>query len=132
MAKNSQVQFFNEPVERQLGFAAMVQHGNTLHVSGIIAVDEQMNIVGKGDMAKQITRIYDIMEKTLAMSQATLENVVSEVMYATNLQALIEAAHVRTARYAKYAPPAATGVQVSGLFLPDAMLEISAIAVLGD
>jgi len=39
---------------------------------------------------------------------------------------------VRTARYAKYAPPANTGVQVSALFLPDAMLEIQATAVLGD
>jgi enamine deaminase RidA (YjgF/YER057c/UK114 family) len=132
MAKHNQVQFFNEPLERQLGFAAMVQHGNTLYLSGIVSVDEQMNVVGKGDMAKQITQIYDIMAKTLAMSQATLENVVSEVMYATNLPAMVEAAHVRTARYARCAPPSATAVQVSALFFPDAMLEIQAVAVLGD
>lgn len=130
MAKNSQVQFFNEPMERQLGFAAMVQHGNTLYLSGLISVDENMNIVGAGDMATQINQIYDLMEKVLAMSQATLENVVNEVMYTTDMQALVEAAGTRVARYAQCAPPAATGIQVSGLFLPDAMLEIQATAVL--
>jgi enamine deaminase RidA (YjgF/YER057c/UK114 family) len=83
-------------------------------------------------MAAQITQIYNLMEKVLAMSQATLEHVVSEVMYTTDLQALVAAAHVRKARYARWAPPANTGVQVSALFLPDAMLEIQATAVLGD
>jgi enamine deaminase RidA (YjgF/YER057c/UK114 family) len=132
MAKNSQVQFLMEPIERELGFAAMVQHGNMLWLSGLIAVDENLQIVGKGDMGAQITQIYNLMEKVLAMSQATLENVVSEVMYTTDLQALVAAAHVRKARYARWAPPANTGVQVSALFLPDAMLEIQATAVLGD
>jgi len=130
MAKNSQVQFLNEPVERQLGFAAMVQQGNTLYLSGLISVDENMKVVGSGDMAAQINQIYDLMEKVLAMSQATLENVVNEVMYTTNIQALIEASGARVARYAKCAPPAATGVQVSALFFPEAMIEIQATAVL--
>ena len=132
MAKNSQVQFLMEPIERQLGFAALVQQGNTLWLSGLISVDQNLQIVGKGDMAAQITQIYNLMEMVLAMAQATLENVVNEVMYTTNLQALVAATDVRKARYAKYAPPANTAVQVSGLFLPDAMLEIQATAVLGD
>ena len=130
MAKNSQVQFLMEPLERQLGFAALVQQGNQLWLSGLISVNEKLEVVGKGDMAAQITQIYDLMEKVLAMGGATLANVVNEVMYTTDLQALVAAAHVRKARYDKYAPPANTGVQVSALFLPDAMLEIQATAVL--
>jgi enamine deaminase RidA (YjgF/YER057c/UK114 family) len=130
MAKNSQAQFFNEPVERQLGFAAMVHSGNTLYLSGLVSVDEKLTVVGVGDMAAQINRIYDQMEQILAMSQATLANVVNEVMYTTNMQALIQANGVRVARYARYAPPAATGVQVAALFFPEALLEIQATAVL--
>ncbi len=130
MAKNSQTQFFNEPVERQLGFSAMVHSGNTLYLSGLVSVDEKLNVVGVGDMAAQINRIYDQMEQILAMSQATLANVVNEMMYTTNMQALIQANSVRVARYARCAPPAATGVQVSALFFPDALLEIQATAVL--
>ena len=132
MAKNSQVQFLMEPIERQLGFAALVQQGNTLWLSGLISVDEKLQVVGKGNMAAQITQIYNLMETVLAMGGATLANVVNEVMYTTDLQALVAVAQARTARYAKYAPPANTAVQVSALFLPDAMLEIQATAVLGD
>jgi enamine deaminase RidA (YjgF/YER057c/UK114 family) len=130
MAKNSQVQFYHEAIERQLGFAAMVHSGNTLYLSGLVAVDEKMQVVGVGDMKKQIECIYDQMEQILAMSQATLANVVNEVMYTTNLAALVEANAARVARYAKYAPPASTGVQVSALFFPDALIEIQATAVL--
>lgn len=130
MAKNSQVQFYNEPIERQLGFAAMVHSGNLLHLSGIISVDEKLAVVGPGDMTAQINRIYDQMEQILAMSQATLANVVSEVMYTTNMQALGQFAGVRVARYAKCAPPACTAVQISALFFPDALVEIQATAML--
>jgi enamine deaminase RidA (YjgF/YER057c/UK114 family) len=130
MAKHNQVQFFHEAVERQLGFAAMVQSGKTLYLSGLISVDEKLSVVGPGDMAAQITQIYNVMEKVLAMSQATLENVVNEFMFTSNMQALIQASGVRVARYARCAPPANTAVQVAGLFLPDAMLEIQATAIL--
>lgn len=130
MARNSQVQFYNEPVERQLGFAAMVHQGKTLYLSGLVSVNPQLDIVGPGDMAAQIDRIYDQMEEVLAMSQASLENVVNEVIYTTDMQALTEAAATRVARYARCAPPACTAVQVAGLFLPGALLEIQATAVL--
>jgi 2-iminobutanoate/2-iminopropanoate deaminase len=130
MAKNGEVYFYHEQIERQLGFAAMVHRGKILHLSGIISIDDQMTVVGPGDMPAQINQIYDLMEKILSMRQATLENVVSETMYTTSMQALVEAAGVRVARYAHVAPPACTGVQVSALFLPDAMLEIQATAML--
>jgi enamine deaminase RidA (YjgF/YER057c/UK114 family) len=130
MAKNSQTQFYYEAVERSLGIAALVHSGNTLYLSGIVSIDEKMQVVGVGDMTAQINRIYDQMEQILAMSQGTLANVVSEVLYTTNLQALVQANGARIARYARFAPPATTGFQVSALFFPDAMLEIQATAVL--
>ena len=132
MAREDQVQYFNEPVERSLGFAAIVRAGDTLHLAGILSTDEQMQIVAAGDMAGQITKIYDVMEETLAKCGATLEHVVSEVMYVTDMAALAEAAPVRVARYAKYAPPAATAVQVGALFVPEALIEIHATAYLPD
>jgi enamine deaminase RidA (YjgF/YER057c/UK114 family) len=126
----SQVQHYNEPVEKQLGFAAIVQTGKTLRLAGIVSVDAALSVVAPGDMAGQVKRVYDIMEETLAMNGATLEHVVSEMIFTTNLQAFAAAAGVRAERYAKCAPPATTAVQVSALFFPDAMIEIQATAVL--
>ena len=130
MAHISQVQHFNAPVEKQLGFAAIVQTGKTLHLAGIIAVDEALNVVAPGDLAGQITRIYDIMEATLALSGATLRHVVNELIFVTDISGLAQAGPVRVQRYAEHAPPAATAVQVQALMFPAAMIEIQATAVL--
>ena len=130
MAHISQVQHFNEPVEKQLGFAAIVQTGKTLHLAGIVAIDDALNVVAPGDMAGQIARVYDIMEATLALNGATLAHVVNELIFVTDLSKMVEASPVRLQRYARYAPPAATAVQISALMFPAAMIEIQATAVL--
>jgi enamine deaminase RidA (YjgF/YER057c/UK114 family) len=128
MATANQVIYFNEPVERQLGFAAMVKTGDLLHLSGVLSIDEQLNVVAPGDMAGQIERVYDLLEATLAKVHADLSNVVNETIFVTDMQALAAAAATRTKRYAKCAPPASTAVQVSGLFLPGCLIELQAVA----
>lgn len=130
MAQLSQVQYFFEAVEKQFGFAASAAAGKTLHLSGVIAVDEQMQLIGEGDMAAQINQIYDNMEKILALNGATLKNVVNEMIFVTDMQALAEHGGARAARYAECAPPATTAVQVAALFVPGAMIEIQATALL--
>ena len=69
MAKLGQVQHFNKPLEDAMGFSAIVHANGLLHLAGIISVDEQAQIVGVGDMAVQMARIYDIMEETLAKNR---------------------------------------------------------------
>jgi enamine deaminase RidA (YjgF/YER057c/UK114 family) len=128
MATADQVLFFNEAVERQLGFAAMVKTGDLLHLSGVLSIDAKLNVVAPDEMAGQIQRVYDILEATLAMVRADLSNVVSETIFVTDIQALAAAASVRTKRYAHCAPPASTAVQVSALFFPGCMIELQAIA----
>lgn len=132
MAHESQVRFFMEPVERALGFAACVEAGGFLHLSGIVSVDDSaQEVIGEGDMAAQINRVYDIMEQLLARSQATLRHVVKETIFTTDLAALGAAVATRNVRYEGYAPPATTAVEVKALFFPTALIEIEAIAYLG-
>jgi len=128
MAKADQVAYFFEAVEKQMGFAASCVAGKTLYLSGLISVDEQMQLVGEGDMGAQIAQIYDTMEQILAHNGATLANVVQEMMFVTDMAALAENAGVRAERYANFAPPTNTAVQVVGLFVPGAMIEIQATA----
>jgi enamine deaminase RidA (YjgF/YER057c/UK114 family) len=128
MATADQVIFFNEPVERQFGFAAMVKTGDLIHLSGVLSIDEQLNVVAPGDMAGQIERVYDILEATLALVRADLSNVVNETIFVTDMQALAGAAAARAKRYAKCSPPASTAVQVVGLFFPGCLIELQAVA----
>lgn len=132
MAHESQVRFFFEPVERALGFAACVEAGGFLHLSGIVSIDDTaQNVLHEGDMAGQLTRIYDIMEQILARSQASLRHVIKETMFTTDLAALGAAVGVRNARYGDHAPPATSAVEVKALFFPAALVEIEAVAYLG-
>lgn len=133
MAKQSQIIQINPEREARFGMSAMVRAGDTLYVSGLLSVDEEFNLIGPGDMAAQIGRIYDRLEAALAVAGADLTNVVSEVSYTTDVQALAEASHVRDQRYqrAKAAPPVATALEIRRLFLPGALLELVATAYMG-
>jgi enamine deaminase RidA (YjgF/YER057c/UK114 family) len=132
MAKRGQTQHFNKPLEDSFGFSAIVHANGLLHLAGIVSIDEKAEVVGPGDMSAQIARIYDIMEATLAKNGATLEHVVSEVMYTTDMAKLMEATPERAKRYEAYANPATTAVQVSALAFPEAMLEIQVMAQLDE
>ena len=71
-------------------------------------------------------------ERTLAAAGCTLEHVVSETAYTTDIEWLGRAAVVRAELYsqARAAPPAATAVEVRRLFFPDALVELAVVAEL--
>lgn len=133
MAHFDNVISVNAELEKKFGMSYLIRSsGPTLHMAGILSADKNFEVYGEGDMAAQIQRIYDRMNAVLANAGCTLINVVSEISFTTDIQALAEASHVRDEIYraAGAAPPVATAVQVSALYLPGAMLEIQATAEL--
>ena len=133
MAHFDNVISVNAELEKKFGMSYLIRSsGPTLHMAGILSADENFEVYGVGDMAAQIQRIYDRMNAVLANAGCTLVNVVSEISFTTDIQALAESSHVRDEIYrvAGAAPPVATAVQVSALYLPGAMLEIQATAEL--
>jgi enamine deaminase RidA (YjgF/YER057c/UK114 family) len=132
MARKDQVIPVNPELEQRFGMSYLVRSGSTLYMAGLLAADEEFRLVGDGDMAAQIRCIYARMTALLAHAGATLEHVVSEISFTTDMAALAAAGHVRREIYdaAGAAPPVATAVQVAGLYLPGAMLEIHATAEL--
>jgi enamine deaminase RidA (YjgF/YER057c/UK114 family) len=133
MAHRDQVISVNPVLEEKFGLSYVVKAGRTLYLAGILSADDHtFALVGENDMAAQIRQIYARMQKVLAKADASLVHVVSEISFTTDMQKLAAAGPVRREIYAAAGavPPAATAVQVAGLFLPGAMLEIHATAVL--
>ncbi|MDX2143154.1 MAG: Rid family hydrolase [Rhodospirillaceae bacterium] len=133
MARPEQVITVNPMLEEKFGLSYLIKSGKTLYMAGILSADEQtFSLVGAGDMAAQIRHIYDRMQRTLAKAGCTLQHVVSEISFTTDVKSLADAGWVRREIYQKAnaAPPVATAVQVAGLYLPGAMLEIHATAEL--
>lgn len=133
MARFEDVIPVNAELEKKFGLSYLIKSGKTLYMAGILSADDAtFTLVGAGDMAAQIRHIYMRMEKILAKANCTLQNVVSEINFTTDMTALTGATGVRAGIYkrANAAPPVATAVQVAGLYLPGAMLEVHATAEL--
>ncbi|MGB1249439.1 MAG: RidA family protein [Candidatus Promineifilaceae bacterium] len=118
----------------QYGFSQMVvsSGGQTVHLSGQVAWDENQNIVGDGDLEAQTQQTFKNIDAALKLVGATLDNVVSMRIYIVAEQ-MAHSGHVSTALRAWFSAetaPATTWIGVHSLARPEFLIEIEAIAVI--
>jgi reactive intermediate/imine deaminase len=100
-----------------------------LFVSGQVAVDDDGELVGAGDLRAQTERVFENLSRVLEANGAGWEHVVKLQSYFTTLEDVAGSREVR-ARYLPEEPPASTAVQVVALLLPGAMLEVDVVAAI--
>jgi 2-iminobutanoate/2-iminopropanoate deaminase len=100
-----------------------------LLLSGQIAIDENGDLVGRGDMTAQADYIFDQIEKILAAHGATFNDVVNVRTYLTDMDLIAQYGTARRPRFNPDAMPTSTTVEVSRLFIDGALLEIEVTAV---
>ena len=105
--------------------------GILLFVSGQVAFDPQGNLVGETDVARQTEQVFENLKAILEANGGTLGNVIKLSTFMTDIGRLTEMAEVRR-RYVSDPPPASTTVQVAGLFRPEALIEVEAVAAIPD
>lgn len=91
---------------------------NILYISGTVARD----VTPEG-----VRSVYTNLERTLKHYGLGFQHVVKENLYTTDIEAMKANNHVRKTFY-KGDFPAATWIQISRLYMPDAKLEIELIA----
>jgi enamine deaminase RidA (YjgF/YER057c/UK114 family) len=104
-----------------------VGDGALLYLSGMLAIDDQGNVVGPGDIRAQASRIFDVIGALLAAHGGSFADVLHVRTYLTSLDDLAGYREVRQ-RIFPSAPPASTTVAVSGLVLPGTVVEIEVTA----
>lgn len=119
------------PLKGKATFSAAVRAGPLLVLSGITATDAERRVVGN-DLASQARYIYEKMGRVLAEAGASFADVVETVDYVTTFEGYDATAQVRREVFGDGPFPAATGVRVSELVRPGALIEIRATAWLGD
>jgi 2-iminobutanoate/2-iminopropanoate deaminase len=107
-----------------------VRYGNMLYLSGQVAADTEGNLVGPGDASAQARQLYKNMAGVLEAAGASFSDVVSTATFMTNVQHRPKINEVRTASGLSHATN--TSVVVSALASPGYLLEVEAIAVLGE
>ena len=115
--------------EKEYGYSQAVKVGDTIHLSGQVSHDDKGNIVGPGDMGVQMRQAYANVEKLLLQYGATIDNIVDEVLFVTDMDAAC-AARVKCRQEVFSGNPvlASTIVQIQRLAFPELTVEIRCIA----
>ena len=108
-------------------YSPAVKAGGFIYVSGALAQGPDGAIVGKGDIAAQTRRVVERMREILAAADSSLEQVVAVTVY---LQSASDFAAMNDVYKTFWTanPPTRTTV-ITGLVLPDALVEMSMVAV---
>jgi enamine deaminase RidA (YjgF/YER057c/UK114 family) len=101
-----------------------------LLLSGQCSVDDEMNVVAPGDMRGQTERIFEIIGTILDAHGAKFTDIVNIRTYLTDIGRRAEYGEVRRRYLDLDQLPTSTTVEVSALFLPEAVIEVEVMAVL--
>lgn len=119
------------PWEKEYGYSQAVKVGDTIYISGQVSHDDKGKIVGRRDMETQMRQAYANIQNVLALYGATLDNIVEEILFVTNMDAAFEAATKCRSEIFDGTPiVASTIVQIQRLAFPELMIEIKCIAKL--
>jgi enamine deaminase RidA (YjgF/YER057c/UK114 family) len=109
-------------------YSHAVVGGDLVYLAGVVAEDDNRQVIGKGDIAAQTREVIDRMRTRLEAAGSSLPQVVCVTVYLTSASdfAAMNAVY-RT--YWPSDPPTRTTV-ITDLVLPGALIEISMIAAL--
>lgn len=108
------------------GMSQAIRCGEWVTVSGQVALRDGQ-VVGIGDAAAQARQCFANIEAALTAAGATMGDVVNLRCYLTERNAYGGYAAVKNGLFADN-PPCSTTVIVSGLLLPDLLMEVEATA----
>jgi 2-iminobutanoate/2-iminopropanoate deaminase len=103
-----------------------VRFGDLLFVSGIIAVDADLKLVGGDDVVAQTYCVFENMKKVLAVVGATFADVLKVTVFLLDVNDRVKINKVRQ-EYFGSARPASTLIGVRELALPGVKIEIEAV-----
>lgn len=122
-----QTQGLGMPWEKEYGYAQALKYGHTVWVAGQVGHDERGQL--QEGMEAQMKQAYTNVETLLKGFNMTMENVMEEVVYVTDL----DAAFIARKNLGRLVFPDAmvvpsTLVEVSKLALPGQLVEIKIVA----
>ena len=108
-------------------YCYVTKKGPMVFTAGMVALDEQGNVVGEGDAAAQTREVIESIRKALAAAGADLEDVVKTTIFLSDL-GNYKAMNAVYSEYFGQNPPVRSCIEAK-LVLPTLLVEIEAVAV---
>ncbi len=118
------------PLEALAHYSRALRVGDCVLQSGTTAIDREGNVIGEGDIARQVDAVFEIAEESMGAAGGRLADVVSARLYVKG-EDEIETALRSTARHLEAARPTLSVVPVSALARPAQLVEIELEAIDG-
>lgn len=112
-----------------VGYSRAVRVGNTIEVTGTVAVDENTELVGGNSAYEQTRFIIQKIEKILQQAGATLGDVVRTRMFVTDISRWEEYGRAH-GEFFNRIKPCTSMIEVKGLIAPEYLIEIEATAII--
>jgi reactive intermediate/imine deaminase len=114
-----------EPISH---YTDAVRAGDLLFVSGVVPVDRDGHLVGGEDVVAQARQVFENMRLVLIAAGCSFADVVKVTIYLTDVDDRPRINPVREEAFGG-ARPASTLVEISGLAVPGAKIEVEAVAL---
>jgi len=114
--------------EAIVGYSRAVKVGNTIEVTGTVAVDDNSKLVGGNDAYEQTKFILQKIEKVLERAGATMKDVVRTRMFVTDISRWEEYGKAHGEVFSDIRP-CTSMIEVKGLIDKEYLIEIEATAV---
>jgi len=112
-------------------YSHAIRCGDTLYIAGQVAFDEQNQVVGAGDPERQAEQVWRNIGLAVEAAGGTLADVVKITIFLKDVRHAPAEISVRERLFEPGRFPVCTLVQVANLGLPDLLMEVDAVAVLG-
>jgi enamine deaminase RidA (YjgF/YER057c/UK114 family) len=112
-----------------VGYSRAVKIGNTVEVTGTVAVDANNELVGNNDAYAQTRFIIEKIEGVLKRAGASLNDVVRTRMFVTDISRWEEYGRAHGEFFSSI-KPCTSMIEVKGLIDPEYLIEIEATAVI--
>jgi enamine deaminase RidA (YjgF/YER057c/UK114 family) len=119
------------PWEQRFGYSRAVRAGDFVLVAGTTAVDEDGVVLCPGDAGGQVEVVLDLVAAALERAGARLDQVVQTRLYVTDISRSEEIGRAHADRFST-APPVTAMVEVQALMDPRMLVEIEAVAYVGE
>lgn len=109
-------------------YSQAIKAGGFIYLSGLCGLTVDGKLVGKGDMKAQTQKILDNIKAVLDAGGSSMDKIVKVNIFVTDMSLYKQVNEVYSQVFVQH-KPARSCVEVKSLPVPDALIEIEAIAL---